>query len=63
MGGFAGLAEAMGFANELQGDGTVHGHGFMALANAYQYGSLQDIVDLIESSVAQLQPAEMIALD
>ncbi len=23
--GFAGLAEAMGFANELQGDGPVHG--------------------------------------
>jgi len=61
MGGFAGLAEAMGLANELQGDCNFRGHGFMALANAYQYGSLQDIVDLIESSVSELQPAAVIA--
>ena len=27
MGGYAGLAEAMAFANELQEDGTLHGHG------------------------------------
>ena len=60
LGRFGGLAEALAFANELQGDGTLHGHGFIALANAYQYGSLQDIVDLIEENVAQLQPAEVI---
>ena len=35
LGGFAGLGEAMAFATELQGDGTLHGHGFVALANAW----------------------------
>ena len=39
MGGYAGIATAMAFANEFQGDGTPHGHGFVALANAYQYSS------------------------
>jgi len=42
LGGFAGLGEAMAFATELQGDGTLHGHGFVALANAWQHASLQD---------------------
>ena len=54
IGGFAGLAEAMAFANELQGDGTLHGHGFIALANAWQHSSLQDIADRIDQYVAKL---------
>ena len=40
LGGYAGLAEAMGFATEFQGDGTPHGHGFVSLVNAYQHGIL-----------------------
>ena len=54
IGGFAGLAEAMALANELQGDGTLHGHGFIALANAWQHSSLQDIADRIDQYVAKL---------
>ena len=48
MGGYAGLSQGMAFANENQGDGTVHGHGFVALCNAYQHATLEDIVRLIE---------------
>ena len=33
MGGYAGLAQGMGFANEHQGEGTPHGHGFVSLSN------------------------------
>jgi len=33
MGGFAGIATSMAFANEYQGEGTPHGHGFVSLAN------------------------------
>ena len=40
LGGYAGLAEALGFATEHQGDGTPHGHGFVSLVNAYQHGTL-----------------------
>ena len=61
MGGYAGLSEAMGFANELQGDGTIHGHGFVTLANAYQYGSLQDIANLIENNFNDLTPEEVLS--
>lgn len=39
MGGTGGMGEAMGMANEFQGDGTPHGHGFVALSNMYQHGS------------------------
>ena len=48
LGGYTGLAEALGFATEHQGDGTPHGHGFVALMNAYQHGTLQDIAKLLE---------------
>ena len=61
MGGYSGIAEAMGFANELQGDGTVHGHGFVSLANAYQYGSLQDIASLIEATFNDLTSEEVLS--
>ena len=48
MGGYAGIAIAMAFANEFQGDGTAHGHGFVALASVYQYDTLQTISDMLE---------------
>jgi len=59
LGGFAGLAEAMAFATELQGDGTLHGHGFMALANAWQHSSLQDIADRIDLYAGTLKEEEV----
>ena len=61
MGGFAGLAQAMAFATEFQGDGTPHGHGFVALVNAWQHGSLQTIADLISSGIAGLTEQEVLA--
>ena len=60
MGGNAGIATAMAFANEFQGDGTPHGHGFVALANAYQYSSLDTIAELLEENIHSLNPAEMV---
>ncbi len=60
MGGYAGLAEGMGFATEFQGDGTPHGHGFVCLVNAYQYGSLQDIADLIESNASKYSAEDVL---
>ena len=60
MGGYAGIATAMAFANEFQGDGTPHGHGFVALANAYQFNSLQHIADLLEQNIHELSPADMV---
>ena len=50
MGGYAGLGQALGFANENQGHGTLHGHGFVALSNAYQHATLEDTVRLIEEN-------------
>ena len=61
MGGFAGLAEAMAFATELQGDGTLHGHGFIALVNAWQHSSLQDIADRIDQYVSLLNVDDAMA--
>ena len=60
MGGYAGLAETMGFANELQGDGTLHGHGFVVLSNVYQYSSLQDITNLINANSEKLTPEQVV---
>ena len=50
IGGYAALAETVGFATEHQGDGTPHGHGFVTLVNVYQHGTLQDIAKLIEAN-------------
>ena len=50
IGGCAGIATGMVFANEFQGEGTPHGHGFIALANLYQHNSLQDIAKMIETN-------------
>ena len=60
MGGYAGLASVMALANELQGEGTVHGHGFIVLNNAYQHNTLQEIAALIESRIQQLSSEEIV---
>ena len=54
MGGYAGLAQGMGFANEHQGDGTTHGHGFVSLVNAYQHPTLEDIAAVLEKTQRKL---------
>ena len=54
LGGFAGLGEALAFGTELQGDGTLHGHGFIVLVNAWQHSSLQDIANRIDKYAASL---------
>jgi len=50
----------MALANELQGDGTVHGHGFVAFNNIYQHGTLQDVADLIESRCQNLSEQDIV---
>ncbi|MCP4468954.1 MAG: hypothetical protein GY813_19680 [Halieaceae bacterium] len=42
MGGHAGLGAAMAVATEFQGDGTPHGHGFLALHNMFQFNDLEE---------------------
>ena len=60
LGGYAGLAETLGFATEHQGDGTPHGHGFVCLVNMYQHGTLADIAKLIENNGEKaMQEAEV----
>lgn len=61
LGGFAGLSEALAFATELQGDGTLHGHGFIALANAWQHSSLQDIADRLEQFASSLNSEDAVS--
>ena len=58
--GYAGLAAAMAFATEFQGNGTPHGHGFVALCNMYQNGSLQDIADFIAKQASSLSSEEAV---
>ena len=60
MGGYAGLAQGMGFANEHQGDGTPHGHGFVSLANAYQHATLEDIAALLEQNGKKAAQEDMV---
>ena len=59
-GGFAGLAAAMGFATEFQGDGTPHGHGFVSLSNMYQHCTLEEIGKLIEENLKGFTAEEML---
>ena len=42
------------------GDGTAHGHGFVALANIYQFSTLEDISAALEGNVHGIPPAEMV---
>ncbi len=60
MGGYAGLATAAAFATEFQGDGTGHGHGFVSLANMYQFNSLETIAQILEHNIHGLSPEEMV---
>jgi hypothetical protein len=60
MSGYAGIALASAFANEFQGDGTPHGHGFVALANMYQFSTLEDIGEALEHNIHDLSPADMV---
>ena len=60
LGGYAGIATAMAFANEFQGDGTPHGHGFVALANIYQYSTLEQIGQALEDNIHKISPARMV---
>ena len=45
---------------ELQGDGTPHGHGFAALANRFQYNSLDCIADMLEHNIHILPAGDMV---
>jgi hypothetical protein len=60
MGGYAGIALASAFANEFQGDRIPHGHGFVALANMYQFSTLEDIGEALERNIHDLSPADML---
>ena len=55
MGGYAGLATAMAFAIEYQGEATPHGHGFVSLANIYQHNNLHTISTMIQRSFEVLK--------
>ena len=49
-----------GSCSPVTGDGTAHGHGFVALANAYQYSTLEDIASLITSNARNLSPGRVV---
>ena len=59
-GGFAGIALALAFANEFQGEGTPHGHGFVPLANMYQHNTLQEIAAMLESNALGICPDQLV---
>lgn len=46
---------------ELQGDGTIHGHGFVAVANVYQHSTIQDIGKLLASRIHNLSETDIVA--
>ena len=60
MGGYAGLATAMCFATEYQGEATPHGHGFVSLANMYQHNTLEEIGNMIERNAEGILPEFML---
>ena len=60
MGGFAGVATSLAFANENQGEGTPHGHGFVSLANMYQHNTLQEIAAMLERNARSLSCEEIV---
>ena len=60
LGGLAALAEALACAKELQGDGTIHAHGFLAIANAFQHSTIEDIGKLLVSRMYNLTEAEIV---
>ena len=54
------MAEALACAKELQGDGTIHAHGFLAVANAFQHSTMADIANLLVSRMHDLTEAEIV---
>ena len=60
MGGYAGIATAMAFATEYQGEATPHGHGFVSLANMYQHNTLEEIGRMIEENAQGIPPEVML---
>ena len=60
MGGYAGMATAMSFATEYQGEATPHGHGFVSLANMYQQNTLEEIGNMIELNSEGIPPQMML---
>ena len=60
LGGYAGLATALAFATEFQGDGTPHGHGFVSLANMYQHNNLEQIANMLQKNVHGCATSEMV---
>ena len=60
MGGYAGIATAMAFATEYQGEATPHGHGFVSLANMYQHHTLEEIGNMIEHNSQKIAPEVML---
>ena len=60
MGGFAGIATAHAFVNEHQGEGTPHGHGFVALANIYAHCSLQEIATMLTHNATSVSGNDLL---
>jgi len=60
MGGYAGIATALCFATEYQGEATPHGHGFVCLSNQYRHHTLEEIGNLIERNALGMTPEAMI---
>ena len=60
MGGIGGLAEAFVGAKELQGDSTIHAHGFVALANMFQHSTMDDIGKLLISRINNLSESDIV---
>ena len=61
MGGYAGIATAMSFATDYQGEATPHGHSFVSLANMYQHNTLEEIGNMIERNAQGIAPDVMLA--
>ena len=60
MGGHAGLGAALAIATEFQGDGTSHGHGFVALHNMFQFNNLETIAEMIDNNIHELPGQAML---
>ncbi len=54
MGGVLGLGMALGGSVEYQGNDNPHFHGNLHLASVYQYKTLMEIAEMMESNVLQL---------
>ena len=60
MGGYAGLATALAFAVEYQGEATPHAYGFVSLANMYQYHTLEEVGRILEKNAQGMSPDVML---